>query len=281
MHEITTNPLRGVEQRADGSHHGIYDHGAHAWAWQPASTEPVLWMSEVSEYAAEKPIRGGVPVCFPWFGPGRSGDLQPGHGFIRLAEWTRTDVRDDDEGLTVEYRADNSATGEQPNWPHRYEAKLRATFTDKFFEVQFDVTNTGDEEFSYEEAFHTYLAVGDVRECRVEGLEGDEVQDKLTGETRLQDGAVRVEAQTELFYRSTAEVRLVDESLGRTLVVSKEGSANTIVWNPWSDKAAAMPDFGDDEWPGMICIEAANARDDAITLAPGASHTLTQRITLA
>ena len=116
-HEITMNPLRGVELRDDNRHFGVYDHGAHVWAWQPEGAEPVLWMSANSAFETGQPIRGGVPVCFPWFGPGRSGDLQPAHGFARLNEWQLVeDEHTDDGGLRVVYRIDNSIA---PVWPTR------------------------------------------------------------------------------------------------------------------------------------------------------------------
>jgi glucose-6-phosphate 1-epimerase len=279
-HEITTNPLRGVELARDGVHYGIYDHGAHAWAWQPEHEQPVLWTSGASDFADGKPIRGGVPVCFPWFGPGRSGDLEPGHGFARLADWRLVDASDTEGGLVVEYHLDETITGEQPNWPHRYDARLRATFLARNFEIELTVTNTGDEEFSYEEALHTYLNVGDVRHVRVTGLEGARYFDKVAGDWADQVGEVTIASETDRVYLSTDDVLVDDPTLGRKLVIGKTGSANTVVWNPWVAKSAAMPDFGEDEWTGMLCIEAANALDDAITLQPGGSHTIAQRISL-
>lgn len=130
-------------------------------------------------------------------------------------------------------------------------------------------------------ALHTYLAVGDVRQVKVTGLDGAEYYDKVTGQTETQSGDVTIEGQTDRVYRSTGEVVLEDPVLGRKLVIAKSGSANTVIWNPGVDKAAEMQDFGDDEWQGMICIEAANALGDQLTLRPGETHTLKQRITLA
>lgn len=281
-HEITMNPLRGVELRDDNRHFGVYDHGAHVWAWQPEGAEPVLWMSANSAFETGQPIRGGVPVCFPWFGPGRSGDLQPAHGFARLNEWQLVeDEHTDDGGLRVVYRIDNSIAISEPHFPHQYSAQYTVVFGNHDLVLELAVTNDGSEAFSFEAALHTYLSVGDVRQASVAGLDGAEYLDKVAGEWRTQSGDITITAETDRVYLSADDVTLDDPTLGRKLLVSKEGSANTVVWNPWVDKAAAMPDFGDDEWPGMICLEAANALDDAITLAPGESHTMVQRISLA
>lgn len=283
-HEITENPLRGVEATTGSGHYGVFDHGAHVWSWQPDGAAPVLWMSQKSWFADGQPIRGGVPVCFPWFGPGRSGDLQPAHGFARLQPWHMSDIKDtlDRDGrLLVEYTIDEAMTGEQPNWPHPYTAYLRVKFTPEYVGFELEVNNTGEDEFTFDGALHTYLAVGDIRNVTISGLDGAPYWDKVTDTNGTQSGDVTFTGETDRVYQSTGEVVLADPDLGRTLVISKSGSANTVIWNPWVDKSAAAPDFGDDEWQGMICIEAANAMADQLTLRPGETHTLKQRITLA
>lgn len=276
----TKDSLTGVELKGVRRHYGVFDYGAHAWAWHPEGEQPVLWLSRRSTFDAGSPIRGGVPICFPWFGPGRDGDLQPAHGFARLSSWRREDESRGDDTLRVTYRVDESETGEQPNWPHRYAADYVVEFGPRDLTMRFTVTNTGDEPFSYEEALHTYLAVGNVRRISLDGLDGAQYWDKVSDESFEQDGAVTITDETDRVYLSDGTVTLHDPVLERTLTIAKEGSANTVVWNPWVDKAEAMADFGDDEWPGMICIEAANAKDDAVTLDPGQTHTLVQRISL-
>lgn len=282
-YEITTNPMRGVEAKAGDGHYGIFDHGAHVWSYQPDGHAPVLWQSAKSWFSDGQPIRGGVPVCFPWFGAGVSGDLAPGHGFARLQSWHLSDIKDtlDRDGrLLVQYLIDDKMTGHQDAFPYPYTAYLRAKFTPEYLGLTLEVTNPGDEPFTFEGALHTYLVVGDVRQVRISGLDGATYLDKVAGGTAVQSGDVTITGETDRVYSSTDEVVLDDPVLGRKLVITKHGSANTVVWNPWVDKSAAMPDFGDDEWIGMICIEAANALGDAITLRPGETHTLKQRITL-
>lgn len=284
-YEETTNPLRGVEAHPGSGHYGVFDHGAHVWAYQPDGQKPVLWMSQKSAFAEGKPVRGGVPVVFPWFGTGPEGKLAPPHGFGRLDTWHRSDTKDtmaQDGRLLVEYELDYAM--DHQDFPHDYTAYLRVKFTPEYLQMALEVTNDGDAPFTYEEALHTYLAVGDVRQISIEGLDGAQYLDRAAGAAELenvQSGDVTISAETDRLYRSTGTVVLNDPVLGRKLEISKVGSGNTIVWNPWIDKSAAMEDFDDDEWTGMVCIEAANALDKAITLRPGETHTLRQRISLA
>lgn len=286
-HQLIHDPLPGVEARPYGGHYTILDHGAHVLAWQPPGERPVLWTSRKSQFEPGVAIRGGVPVIFPWFGSGRTGSLKPAHGFARTVPWRRVLVDDGlDSGgpFTVEYVLDDSATGHPDAFPHQYQAALVARFGSDELEVALTVTNTCDEEFSFEAALHTYLAVGDIRHVHLAGLDGLTYLDTVPGAPsgpQIQQGLVRFSAETDRLYDHTGEVLVVDEDWGRTLRVTKDGSATTVVWNPWVAKAAAMGDFGDDEWPEMLCIEAANVRHHAVTLAPGDSHRMAQRILVA
>lgn len=143
--------------------------------------------------------------------------------------------------------------------------------------------NTGREPVVLEEALHTYLAVRDVTAVRVEGLDGAAYLDKAAGagQQRTQHGPVTLTEETDRVYRSTAPTTVVDPAASRAVTVTKDGSASTVVWNPWAAKAAALPDVADGAWRSMVCVETANALDDAVTLDAGASHTMTARYAVA
>jgi glucose-6-phosphate 1-epimerase len=279
--------LAGVEVRLGSGHYGVYDHGAHVWAWQPDGRRPVLWLSAKSMLQPGEPIRGGIPVVFPWFGTGPDGDRKPPHGFARLEEWNQLAVRDttDADGrLVVELQLDQTRTGNQPAFPYSYVADLRVTFTPEYLQVELTITNADRTPFTFEEALHTYLAVSDARQISIEGLDGVEYLDRVAGAHQLncvQDGVVRITGETDRLYLGHPAVTLNDPGWERTLRITNEGAANLVVWNPWVTKAAGMPDFGDKEWTEMICIEAANALKAAITVAPGEAHVVRQRISLA
>ncbi|QLP98767.1 MAG: D-hexose-6-phosphate mutarotase [Rhodoblastus sp.] len=279
--------MSGVEARRGDSVYRVFDHGAHACAWGPEGGRPVLWMSSRAILDGRAAIRGGVPVCFPWFGGGPSGTMKPAHGFARLATWRLASVADsvEREGrLVVDYRLDERMVAPQPDFPHRFEAGLRVEFARDYLQIDLEVKNTGDKEFAFEEALHSYLAVGDVRRVHVEGLDGASYLDKAPGAPAplaMQTGPIEIVGETDRVYLSSGSVSVVDPALGRRLVVTKGGSAQTVVWNPWVAKSKAMADFGDDEWMGMICVEAVNALDHAARVSPGASHRMWQRIAVA
>lgn len=287
MSQPIFSPLAGVEGCPEGGYYAVVDLGAHVLAWQPPGQRPVLWTSGRSHFEPGLAIRGGVPVVFPWFGTGPLGNLRPAHGVARTTTWRRGEVVDtttSDGRLTVTYHLDQTMTGPVPHFPHSYEAALTARFSPESLAVALTVTNTGERDLPYECALHTYLAAGDITQVSVEGLDGRPYLDTVPGASpreRVQEGPVTFTAETDRLYAHVGEVTVVDPAWGRRLRVAKQGSATTVVWNPWVDKAAAMADFGDDEWTGMLCIEAANLRDDALLLAPGESHTLSQSISLA
>lgn len=242
----------------------IHEQGAHLVTWTPTGEQPVLWVSRDTLLEEGAAIRGGVPICFPWFGPGRSGDRKPSHGPARTTRWEPVVIEEARAELTLTLGA------------------LRATYAvraGRRLELALRVTNVGSQEETYEEALHTYLAVGDVRQVSLEGLDRASYVDKTDqGATRRQEGPVTLRGETDRVYRSACPVTVVDPVLGRRLRITTSGSASTVVWNPWADKAAGLADMGDDEWTGMVCVEGGNVLADEITLAPGDSHTLRYEI---
>ena len=254
----------------------IYLHGAHVTHFQPRGQKPVLFMSEKSMFEPGKPIRGGVPICFPWFGARQDGQPGSPHGFARLMEWELVSAElTKDGGVEIHLRlASNEAT--RAMWPGEfvadYRIKVGATLG-----LELSVKNTGGQPLRIEEALHTYLAVSDARQVSIEGLAGTSYFTAVgTPRTERESTApIRITAETDRIYFNTQSTCVAhDPGLQRRLVVEKTGSDATVVWNPWIAKAKAMPDFGDDEWPFMLCIETCNVRENAVTIAPGQSHAI-------
>lgn len=256
--------------------------GAHVTHFQPAGAAPLLFLSRCSHFAPGKPIRGGVPICFPWFGPRTGHPESPAHGFARTRRWTAESLIAAESGsVTAVFRL-SSDDDTRVHWPHDFIARLRVEVSQQLT-MTLEVENTGGAPLQFEEALHTYFAVSDVREVAITGLEGAAYLDKTDGLQRKKLGSepLRIVSETDrVFPATTATCTIDDPALQRRIVVEKSGSHTTVVWNPWVAKAAAMPDFGDGEWPQMLCIETANTGDDAITLAPGAVHAMTATIRL-
>ncbi len=262
----------------------IYTHGAHVTHFQPSGEQPVLWMSRESRFAPGVPLRGGAPVCWPWFGPHETDANAPMHGFARLLDWELADAQARGDGAVVTLRLgnDDRTDAYAGQWGGRFELRHRIEIG-RSLRMTLETTNRGEEPFEITEALHAYFAVADVRNVTVRGLEGAEFIDKTDNFRRKrQDGPVTIAAETDPVYVDTpVNVELEDPGLSRTIRVTKKGSNSTVVWNPWIAKAKRMEDFGDDEWPEMICIEPANIGENRLTVAPGDTHVMMAEMSVA
>ncbi|WP_157157511.1 D-hexose-6-phosphate mutarotase [Diaminobutyricimonas sp. LJ205] len=261
----------------------LYLHGGQLTSWAPAGNGEALWLSEHSRFRAGSAIRGGVPICFPWFGPHGTDASAPAHGFARTTDWEFFGADESDDAVTVTLRLTDTDETRASAWPHRFEAFYTVRVGEQL-DLSLTVANRDDVAFRYEQALHTYLTVGDVRDIRIRGLEDIPYLDKVLGGPSLpgQAGPLTITGETDRIYLGPAEPTVVeDPALGRSITVTKSGSETTVVWNPWVDKAHGMSDFGDDEWQGMLCVEASNVGALAISLPPGESHTMSVRFELA
>jgi len=270
--------VRVTGARADAE---VYLQGAHVTRWQPRSAAaPVLFLSARAAYAPGKAIRGGVPLIFPWFGPHATDRTKPMHGFARARSWRLVRAEpapDGTVGLELELD-DDEAT--RAVWSHAFRARYRVTIGDALG-LTLEIVNASRAPFTFEAALHTYLTVGDVRAVAITGLDDTAYIDKVDAMTRKRHGAepLRLTGETDRVFLGTRTRCVVhDRALGRRLAVDKTGSASTVVWNPWSAKAAEIADLEPEDWRRMVCVETANAADDAVTLAPGARHVMTATI---
>jgi glucose-6-phosphate 1-epimerase len=254
----------------------VYLHGAHVAHFQIHGKEPVLFLSDRSLFAPDKAIRGGVPVVFPWFGPNKTDPKAPSHGFARTAPWTLQGAAQQADGsvtVTLTLR-DSEIT--RALWPHAFELEYRITVSD-LLTLELTVRNLGPDAFTFEEAFHSYFTVEDVRQITIAGLSGREYLDKTQNMApfRQDDPELKIESETDRHYLATRDsVMITDHSLDRRISIDKENSEVTVVWNPWIEKAKAMADLGDDEWQNFVCVETANAYDFAVELLPGGVHAM-------
>jgi glucose-6-phosphate 1-epimerase len=280
---FTSGPIRCVEGQGDLpcldiatdlAEARIYLHGAHLAHFQPRGQQPVLFMSDASLFRLDKPIRGGVPVCFPWFGPKPDDPQAPAHGFARLQTWSlvSADVLPTGEVQVILELLPSDLSRGYGFDAFALEYRVRVG---RELSLTLTVRNTGAAPFTISEALHTYFSVGDVHKVNVAGLSGVTYLDKTQNLQRFTEGPnpISITQETDRHYLNTdATAVLHDPSLSRRIVISKAGSLSTVLWNPWIAKAKAMSDFGNEEWPRMLCIETANAADNALTIAPQQSH---------
>jgi glucose-6-phosphate 1-epimerase len=258
-------------------------HGAQLCEWTPAGqSTPALFLSPRAVFAPGKAIRGGVPVCFPWFAAHPTDPTKPAHGFARTRTWEVGDVTRDDAGdarvvLRLAADADTRAL-----WNADFVATLTLSIGTSLA-MTFDVENTGAGELAYEIALHTYLRVGDVEKIRIHGLERTRLIDKVDGMRQkvADDEPLTIAGEVDRVFLDTgAACTVEDPILQRRIHVEKSGSTTTVVWNPGPEKGPAVPDLGGDVWRTFVCVETANCRPHAVRLAPRARHAMTARITI-
>jgi len=260
----------------------IYLHGAQVTAWAPRGQESALWLSAVSSFRDDAAIRGGVPICFPWFGALADRPDAPRHGFARLSEWSLVDAHDDGRDVTLRLRLTDSEATRASAWPHRFDAVLTVVVGSRL-SLTLQVTNRDDMPVTFEEALHTYLAVADVAAAEVTGLVGTPFVDHLAGPEPVAGelDPVRFTSAIDRVYLGTrAGVTLRDEGAGRSIRIGKDGSDTTVVWNPWSEGARATVDIEDEAWTAMVCVEASNVGRSAVRLEPGQCHTMSTTLEL-
>jgi glucose-6-phosphate 1-epimerase len=264
--------LLKIEVKSDHACAEVYLHGAHVTDFQLNGQPPLLFLSQCSRFAPDQPIRGGVPVIFPWFGP-REGE--PAHGFARLVDWQLHETAAwPAGGASLRFSLPETSAGAMTP---PFTANYIVTVTDRLA-LELIVTNTSREQpFTFENCLHTYFHVGDIAQVTVAGLGGATYLDKVENyaEKRETSDDIRIAAEVDRIYlgtESTVEIR--DRALGRTIRVEKSGSRSTVLWNPWTAKARQMPDFGDDEFQQMLCVESGNVSRDKLTLPPGRSASL-------
>ena len=256
-------------------------HGGHIMSFRPRDHEPVLWLSRHSYFKTGKAIRGGIPVCWPWFGDHPTDTDKPAHGFVRTAVWSVSEsekLADESTRLKLSI-ADSEETMQL--WPHRFKLEIDITVSN-VLRIELIATNSDGQPIKCGGALHSYFNISSISSIMIKGLEGCQYLDKVDqGRRKVQEGSISFKRETDRIYLdTTADCIIEDSGIPRRIRISKKGSQTTVVWNPWIAKAGRMKDFGDDEYKRMVCVETTNADADVISLAPGNTHTLEATIRL-
>ncbi|HSC84345.1 MAG TPA: D-hexose-6-phosphate mutarotase [Pseudomonas sp.] len=263
----------------------VAQQGAQILSFQQGEQPPLIWLSEQAAYQRGQSVRGGVPLCWPWFG-----DLQrnppalqaqhsnpsaaPAHGGVRGLDWQLQGIDNLGEAVELQFSFDTRQHA-LPDWPQAAELHLRIRL-DERLHLSLTSHNHGDQPLAVSQALHSYFAVSDIRQVHVEGLHGCRYIETLDGwQERQQDGALGFSGETDRIYLDVpSRLSLHDAGWQRRIHLQASNSRSAVLWNPWIDKAGRLSQFADDAWQRMLCIETANVWDDCLQLAPGASHSL-------
>ena len=261
--------------------------GAQIIVWTPTGAEPVLYLSEHSRWQPGSPIRGGIPVCFPWFAGGRNHvatsashhepvvTLKPSHGWARLVEWTLVDAsvaQDGTVSLTFELPGSAFVCAKDDRQVPDDATVSYTMHLGTDLRLEFEVISGGSL-IDVETLLHTYLSVPDVDQVTITGLDQAPYWDKVDRQARTQDGDLLITGQTDRVYDTRATIHVTTGE--RTIQISTTGSKSAVVWNPWADTARTLDDFGDQDYRRMVCVESGNVLHNAITVAPGQSQVMT------
>jgi glucose-6-phosphate 1-epimerase len=259
----------------------IYLHGAHLTSWKPYGADEVLFLSSQSRWEDCRAIRGGIPICFPWFGGKADDPKAPAHGFVRTTTWHLESISEIGNVVTVSMFTESDETTKRW-WPAEFRLDYRATFG-RVLSLELVVSNTGTTSLRFEEALHAYHRVGNINEARLRGLDGVQYLDKTDSNRRkMQQGEIAITSETDRVYLDTGgAIGLNDPVLHRATRVMKENSQTTVIWNPWIDKARELADLQENEWTQMVCIETSNVSDFAVNLAPGQQHAMRVRASVS
>jgi glucose-6-phosphate 1-epimerase len=271
VHTKLPNGFAYIEIKNSAAEAKIALQGAHIFHYARVGEEPILWLSEVSDFEAGKAIRGGVPICWPWFGFNED-KMLPQHGFARTAMWDCVSCSEADEkSSSVILRLTHSQESLKM-WPYLFELDLHVTISDKLT-MKLKTTNLDCNPFSITQALHTYFSLSHISDAVIKGLDKKPYLDALTWKFEVQDGDITFNQEVDRVYQEVdGEITLSDKN--RTLHVKNENSSSVVVWNPWIEKTSRMSAMNKDAYEHMLCIESANAFDDAREIKPQHSHTL-------
>ena len=264
------------------AHATISTYSGQVLSYRPKSqNDDLLFVSEKAYYATGKAIKGGIPVCWPWFGPDPDDRGRPAHGFVRNRQWEviASESCADSSTKVVLALADSKDT--RDIWPHPFRLSIEITVGNSL-KLALVTQNTGSDSVTISQALHTYFYVGDVAKVQVHGLDGANYLDKTNGfAQKTQTGPVTIDAEVDRIYTGvTGELVIDDASLGRKIRIASRGCSTAVVWNPWIELAASMGDLDDADYKRMICVETANAGPETVEIAAGDSYRLEAEYTI-
>lgn len=243
--------------------------GGHVISYQPANEQDTIWMSDKVILSGEKPLRGGIPVCWPWFGKA----AEPAHGFARNKQWQINQHRENEQGVVLSLGLTDDEHS-RAIWPYQFNLELRVEVTDSL-KISLITTNLSNESFEFGGALHSYFAVADINQTEVNAL-GDHYTE--FGSDYASTGIATFSQEVDRIYTKPEAVTCIsDHANQRTIEVTHAGNSSVVVWNPWQALSTSMADMADDGYQTMVCVESA-LHERSIKLESQQSHSLSATI---
>lgn len=260
--------LRIQNQQANAS---IALQGAHIFEYAAVNGRNLLFTSQVEPFSKGKPIRGGIPICWPWFGPHEKESEAPAHGFVRNQLWQYEVVSDSEDRTDIKFWLETD--GSDIGFHHKARVELLASIG-RTLVVSLTTINLDENPFLISQALHTYFNCDDIEQVRLHGLHGVCYFDKVTDENQYFPSDFTFNQETDWVLREQGNPVGISGTGGQTLKLSRIGSQSLVVWNPWIEKSKHLSQFMPDEYQRMFCVETANASEDSRLIKPNQSHVM-------
>lgn len=261
-----------LEVKTSVSEATIALHGAQVLTWTLTGHPPVLYVSPKAKMTEGIPLRGGIPICWPWFNEHPEDSTLPKHGFARNRFWELVSGEAFGKEATLVFKLCSDEETKQL-FPYDFELTATIRVSDKL-RVKLNMKNTGEEIYRVSSALHTYLSVGNIERIQLEGVKGSHYMDQLSDQTeaQYQEKNLQIKEEVDRIYQSMSSVLVRDLDRHRSVFVDKAGSRSTVIWNPWKEKSKSLSDLPDKGYLEFVCVECANAGTDKPTLRPNSSH---------
>ena len=246
--------------------------GAHLFYYSQKNEDSIFWLSELSDFEENKAIRGGVPICWPWFGVNKNNPNLPNHGFAKVCLWEWVDSKEIDSKTTKINLRLRDSKQTHTLWPYKFELTLEISIAENLT-FSLKTTNLDNKPFEITQALHSYFQVSDISHIKVQGLDKKPYLDALDFKNYTQDGDITFDKEIDRVYQEVDEnIMLIDNE--KKIEIQNEGSSSVVVWNPWIEKTKRMSAMSQDSYKNFVCIESANAFDDVRIMQANESHTL-------
>ena len=261
-----------LEVKTSVSEATIALHGAQVLTWTLIGHPPVLYVSPKAKMTEGIPLRGGIPICWPWFNEHPEDSTLPKHGFARNRFWELVSGEAFGKEATLVFKLCSDEETKQM-FPYDFELTATIRVSDKL-RVKLNMKNTGEEIYRVSSALHTYLSIGNIERIQLEGVKGSHYMDQLSDQTeaQYQEKNLQIKEEVDRIYQSMSSVLVRDLDRHRSVFVDKAGSRSTVIWNPWKEKSKSLSDLPDKGYLEFVCVECANAGTDKPTLRPNSSH---------
>ncbi len=238
--------------------------------------EDLLFLSRKAFYENGRAIRGGIPICWPWFGPNLSGIDLPDHGFVRNSVWTvvkTVAVSETETRIKLRFKYNPHRTD---HWPQTFILELDI-YVGESLTLHLSTHNTSRKTLYITQALHAYFYIGDIHKITILGLEKTDYLDKLdNGQQKHQSNTVTIPFEVDRIYKDVkSELTITDPVFNRTIVVTSNHHKTAIVWNPWRYVSAHIVDLEPEDYKRFVCLEAGNVATDILDIQPDNSVTLT------